>query len=147
MAYKGRFSPLNPSKYKGNPSNIIYRSGLELTLMSYFDKHPHVLSWSSEEVIIPYRSPLDSRIHRYFPDFWIKRKDIHNSIDQIIVEVKPLSQTRPPDRKSKATPRYINEVKNWGINNAKWEAAKTYCDDKGWKFQILTEKEINGYKY
>ena len=44
-------------------------------------------------------------------------------------------------------PRYITEVKNWGINNAKWKACKQFCDDRNWKFQILTEREINGYNY
>ena len=59
MAYQGKFRPRNPSKYAGDPTNIIYRSHWELKLMSYLDKHTHVMKWSSEEVVIPYKSPID----------------------------------------------------------------------------------------
>ena len=146
-SYKGRFKPSNPSKYRGDPTNIIYRSGLELKLMAYFDKHPDVLEWNSEETRLPYISPIDGRWHTYYPDFWIKRKDVRGNVDTIIVEVKPSSQTRPPEKKSRITPRYIHDVKNWGINNAKWKACQEFCDERKWKFQILTEREINGYNY
>jgi hypothetical protein len=30
------------------------------------------------------------------------------------------------------------------VNQAKWQAAEEYCKDKGWKFVIMTEKEIYG---
>lgn len=146
-SYKGRFKPLNPQKYKGNPTNIIYRSGLELKFMSYLDKHPDVLEWSSEEHRIPYISPLDSRWHTYYPDFWVKKKSIDGVVGVVMVEIKPSTQTKPPEKKSKATRRYVTEVKNWGINNAKWKACKEFCDKNNWKFQILTEREINGYNY
>ena len=71
--YQGRFKPDNPQKYKGDASNIIYRSGWELKLMRYLDKHPHVTRWNSEEIIIPYRSPIDGKMHRYFPDFYVEK--------------------------------------------------------------------------
>jgi len=143
MAYKGYFKPINPQKYKGNPSNIIYRSGWELKLMAYLDKHPDVIQWSSEEVIIPYRSPIDGRIHRYFPDFYVKKKNIDGSIETSLIEVKPAAQTKPPVKKTKITRQYINEVTTWGVNEAKWKAAKEYCDDRKWSFLIFTEKELN----
>jgi hypothetical protein len=143
MAYKGYFKPINPQKYKGNPSNIIYRSGWELKLMAYLDKHPDVIQWSSEEVIIPYRSPIDGRIHRYFPDFYVKKKNIDGSIETSLIEVKPAAQTKPPIKKTKITRQYINEVTTWGVNEAKWKAAKEYCDDRKWSFLIFTEKELN----
>lgn len=145
MSLKGRYKVKNPSKYKGDPTNVIYRSSLELKLMNYLDMHPDVIEWSSEELIIPYVSPLDNRVHRYFPDFCIKRKDKGGNVDKIVIEVKPYCQTMPPTKKTKVTRRYLTEVKNWGINNAKWEAAKRFCGDRNWKFTILTEKEINGY--
>jgi hypothetical protein len=143
MAYKGYFKPINPQKYKGNPSNIIYRSGWELKLMAYLDKHPDVIQWSSEEIIIPYRSPIDGRIHRYFPDFYVKKKNIDGSIETTLIEVKPAAQTKPPVKKTKITRQYINEVTTWGVNEAKWKAAKEYCDDRKWSFLIFTEKELN----
>jgi len=147
MSYKGRYKVKNPQKYRGDPTNVIYRSSLELKLMNYLDTHPDVLEWSSEEFFVPYISPIDGRYHRYFPDFSVKRRDKNGNIDKIVIEIKPSSQTRPPEKKSRVTPRYITEVKNWGINNAKWKACKQFCDDRNWKFQILTEREINGYNY
>jgi hypothetical protein len=143
MAYQGYFKPINPQKYKGNPSNIIYRSGWELKLMAYLDKHPDVIQWSSEEIVIPYRSPIDGRVHRYFPDFYVKKKNIDGSIETSLIEVKPAAQTKPPVKKTKLTRQYINEVTTWGINEAKWKAAKEYCDDRKWSFLIFTEKELN----
>ena len=54
--YKGYFKPKNPAKYKGNPTNIIYRSRWELKLMMHLDERSDVLSWGSEEVIIDRKS-------------------------------------------------------------------------------------------
>jgi len=142
MSYKGYFKPKNPEKYKGNPTNIIYRSGWELKLMSYLDSHPDVVQWSSEEFCIPYRSPVDNRIHRYFPDFYVKKKKPDGTFEVIVIEVKPASQTKPPTRPDKISKRYINEVYTWGINSAKWKAAEEFCADRNWTFQIFTEKEL-----
>ena len=69
MAYKGKYRPTHPSKYRGKPTNIIYRSLWELKFMKYCDSNKNILEWGSEEVIVPYRSPIDNRYHRYFPDF------------------------------------------------------------------------------
>jgi len=140
--YKGKFKPKNPQKYKGNPTNIIYRSRWELKLMSRLDDDPQVVQWSSEEIIIPYISPIDGKRHRYFPDFWVKNA----SGDVILIEVKPFNQTKPPEVVSKPTRRYINEVVTWGKNQAKWKAAEEYCADRKWKFVIMTEHEL-GIKF
>jgi hypothetical protein len=143
MAYKGKFQPRNPQKYLGDPSNIIYRSRWELKFMGWLDSHPGVLQWGSEELIIPYRSPIDGRVHRYFPDFIIKKKTQDGKIDTVVVEIKPHAQTKPPTvQTGKPNKRYINEVATWGINSSKWEAATAYCKDRGWKFEILTEIEL-----
>ena len=142
MSYTGLFKPRNPGKYKGDPSNIIYRSSWELKLMSYLDAHPDVLLWASEEFFIPYKSPVDSKIHRYYPDFYIKRKNTSGIVETLIVEVKPKSQTTPPKKQSKVTKKYINEVTTFGINSAKWKAAEDYCHDRKWKFMLMTEKEL-----
>ena len=146
MAYQGRFKPKNPSKYMGDPTNIIYRSGWELKLMSYLDTHVNVLQWSSEEVVIPYRSPIDGKRHRYFPDFYVEQINTFGKLDKILIEVKPKYQTVPPaiqtTKTKKPTKRYINEVKTWGVNQAKWEAAQEYCKDRGWKFQLITEDHL-----
>jgi hypothetical protein len=143
MAYKGRFKPRNPQKYLGNPTNIIYRSLWECKLMKYLDDHPDVMAWSSEEIVIPYRSPMDRRIHRYYPDFYVKRK-IDGKLKETVIEVKPLAQTIPPKKLSgkRPTARFLREVKTYGINEAKWNAAYEYCADRGWDFKIMTEKEL-----
>lgn len=144
MAYKGRYKPINVSKYAGDPTNITYRSGLERSVMRYFDLHKDVISWNSEEVIVPYRSPVDNRVHRYFVDFWVKMVDVNGNVSQLLIEVKPLAQCKPPVAKARKTRRYLAEVRTWGVNTAKWAAAKAYADARGWRFVIMTEKEING---
>ncbi len=143
MTYKGKFKPRNPHKYLGNPTNIIYRSLWECKLMKYLDDHPDVLAWASEEIVIPYRSPLDNRMHRYFPDFYVKRK-IGDQIKETIIEVKPKAQTIPPKKLNgkKPTARFIREVKTYGVNEAKWNAALEYCADRNWDFKLMTEKEL-----
>lgn len=142
MSTKGRFKPKNPQKYKGNPSNIIYRSSWELKLMSYLDTHEDVVQWSSEEFCIPYRSPVDERVHRYFPDFWVK----NNKGEVTVIEVKPAKQTVPPNQPKKVTQRYVQEVFEYGKNQAKWKAAREFCADRGWSFEVMTEKEL-GIKF
>lgn len=147
--HQGRYKPRNPEKYIGDPSNIIYRSGWELKLMSKLDKHPHVVKWGSEELVIPYRSPIDGRIHRYFTDFYVERINKETGKkDVLVIEVKPKKETVPPDVSKKLTKKgqmrkaYLTEVKKWGVNSAKWKAARAYCAERGWTFAIFTEKEL-----
>jgi hypothetical protein len=143
MLHQGYFKPKNPQKYKGDPTNIIYRSGWELKFMLYVDSHPEILEWGSEEFSIPYRSPIDGKIHRYYPDFYLKKKSKDGKLQTLVVEIKPLKQTVEPQKQSKKTKRYINEVMTWGINSSKWKAAQDFCKDRNWQFLILTEKELN----
>lgn len=140
--YKGYFKPKNPQKYRGNPTNIIYRSGWELKLMQHLDNHQNVLEWSSEEFCIPYRSPVDGKIHRYFPDFYVKKINKDGTVETVIIEVKPRSQTLEPKRPEKPTRRYITEVMTYGVNQAKWKAARDFCADRKWIFKIFTEHEL-----
>lgn len=142
MAYSGKFFPLNPNKYLGDPSNIWYRSLWERKVMVKFDTSEDVIQWSSEEIIIPYLSPVDNRWHRYFPDFYaiIETKEGKR---EVLIEVKPQKQTVQPNIQKKVTKKYLNEVMTWGVNQSKWKAAKDHCDKNGWEFRILTEKELN----
>lgn len=141
--YQGKFRPINPSKYKGDPTNIIYRSRWEFVYMSRLDKDPTVIEWASEEHVIPYRSPLDNRIHRYFVDFYVKKRMENGKTECALIEIKPKKETIPPKVTNKPTRRYITEVVKWGVNDAKWKAARAYCKDRGWEFEVLTEKELN----
>ena len=146
MAYRGKFKPKNPQKYKGDPTNIIYRSLWERNCMRYFDDNVNILKWSSEEVIVPYKSPIDGRWHRYFPDFLIRVRNKQGQLETIMIEVKPLKETKEPEIRKKLTKKYLIEVKTWSINKRKWEAAIEFCKDRKWKFMIITEKEL-GIKY
>ena len=146
MAYKGRYNPVNSKKYKGNPQNIIYRSLWERKFMVYCDTNDKVLEWGSEEIIIPYISPWDGKVHRYFPDFYIKVKQSDGNLKKFIIEVKPKKQTRPPKPVVRKTKRWINEVRTFGVNEAKWKHATKWCKDNDMKFKILTEEEL-GIRY
>jgi hypothetical protein len=146
MTYKGKFTPRNPQKYRGNPTNIIYRSSWEARAMRYFDMTDNVLEWQSEELAIPYKSPIDGKWHRYFPDFIIKVKDKNSITKTLMIEIKPNHQTKQPIPKKigqRTTKKYLNEVVTYAINSRKWEAAQEYCKDRKWEFVILTEKELN----
>ena len=142
MAYKGKYQPSFPKKYKGNPSNIIYRSLWERKFCIYCDKNENILEWSSEEIALPYRSPLDNKIHRYFPDFYIKVRETNGSIKKMLIEIKPKKQCVEPKVQKKKTKGYIYEVKEYVRNQAKWEAAKEFCEDRQWEFKILTEDQL-----
>ena len=142
MAYKGKYRPTNPKKYKGDPTNIIYRSLWERKFMCYCDLNDNILEWGSEEFFIPYRSPLDNRVHRYFRDFYIKYIKSNGSICRSIIEVKPDKQTRPPKKPKRQTKGYLYEVTQYVTNEAKWDAAKEFCKDRLWEFRIFTEKEL-----
>tara|TARA_B100000073_G_scaffold319658_1_gene298763 strand:- start:282 stop:725 length:444 start_codon:yes stop_codon:yes gene_type:complete len=142
MAYKGRYKPQNPQKYTGDPHNIIYRSLWERKFMVYCDTSDAILEWGSEEIIIPYLSPWDGRIHRYFPDFYIKVRQADNSVRKMIIEVKPKKQCEPPKEPKRKTRRYMGEVKTWGVNSAKWKSATEWCDRNGMEFKILNEDHL-----
>jgi hypothetical protein len=101
-----------------------------------------VIQWGSEEVVIPYISPIDGKVHRYFTDFIVKQLNTMGKKETLIIEVKPKAQTRPPEKKSRVTKRYLTEVKTWGVNQAKWKAANEFCKDRGWKFKIVTEDDL-----
>lgn len=142
MAYSGTFRPTNPQKYVGDYKNIIYRSSWEAKLMTWLDKNPNIVSWASEEVVIPYISPVDSKWHRYFPDFVVKVRDRNGVLKTMMLEVKPKKQTKAPEQQRRVTKRYITEVTTWGVNQAKWKAATEFCLDRGWEFKLITEDDL-----
>lgn len=142
MSYKGKFNPQNPEKYQGNSKNIIYRSSWELKAMKYFDVNPNIISWASEELIIPYLSPVDKKIHRYFPDFIVEIRKKSGEREVYVLEVKPFKQTQPPEKRGKRSSRFLSEAKTYAINQEKWKAADIFCQQKGWKFMLVTENEL-----
>ena len=146
MSYKGKYQPAFPKKYKGDPTNIVYRSLWERTFMKYCDTNENILEWFSEEIAVPYRSPIDNKIHRYFPDFYIKVKESNGSIKKYIIEIKPKKQTVEPIPQKRKTKGYIYEVYEYAKNQAKWKAAEEWCADKGYEFKVLTEDDLFGVK-
>ena len=143
MAYRGKYYPSFPKKYKGDPTNIIYRSLWERKFMVYCDKNAKILEWGSEEIALPYISPHDSRVHRYFPDFYIKVQENTGKIKRYLIEVKPLKQTVKPKKLKRQTKGYIREAFEYARNQAKWKAAREYCADRMWEFKVITEKELD----
>ena len=142
MAHSGIFRPRNIKKYRGDYRNIIYRSSWEKVFMRYCDKNSNILEWGSEEIIIPYRSPLDQRIHRYFPDFYIKVRDNSGKLKKYVIEIKPKKQCIEPKVQKRKTKKYIREVMEYAKNQAKWDAARDYCADRKYEFKILTEDNL-----
>lgn len=147
MAYKGKFTPTNPQKYRGDYRNIIYRSSWECKAMSRLDLNPNVIEWSSEEIVIPYTSPIDNRKHRYFPDFLVKMIAVDGTVKTLLIEVKPEKESKPPQQKKRVTKQYIYEVTTWGVNRAKWKAAIEYCKDRKWEFVVMASTDGITYKY
>ena len=142
MAYKGKYQPSFPRKYKGDPTNIVFRSLWERKFMVYCDKNANVLEWASEEIVIPYISPVDNRQHRYFPDFYMKVKETDGNIKKYVIEVKPLKQCSPPKKPKRQTKGYIREAFEYAKNQAKWKEAREWCADRQWEFKVVTEKEL-----
>ena len=142
MSYKGRFRPKNHKKYKGDPTKVFYRSLWERRFMHYCDNTPSILEWNSEEIIIPYVSPIDNKIHRYFPDFYIKVRNVSGKVRREIIEVKPKRQCEPPKKPQRQTKKYLREVATYGVNQAKFKAAEEYCKNRKYNFRILTEEHL-----
>lgn len=132
--YQGKYTVKNPEKYRGDVSNVIYRSSWELRFMIWCDTNPKIKQFSSEETIIPYVSPKDGRPHRYFVDF----KIVTDKNKTFLVEIKPKAQCRPP-RNGK---NYLTEGLTYMINQSKWSYAKQYAEDRNWSFIVLTEDDL-----
>tara|TARA_B100001769_G_C22060007_1_gene570086 strand:- start:62 stop:502 length:441 start_codon:yes stop_codon:yes gene_type:complete len=139
---KSIYRPSFPQKYNGNVSNIICRSNWERKFCKWCDTNPNILEWSSEELWIRYISPVDNKSHRYFPDFIIKVKESDGKVKRYLIEVKPKKQTKPPVQKKKSKKSYIYECTTYAVNQAKWKAAKEWCDDRKIEFKLITEEEL-----
>ena len=137
MAYSGRYTVKNPSKYDGDPTKVVFRSLWERQVFKWMDDNPNVIKWQSEETVIPYRCKTDNRIHRYFMDIKMVTKD-----KTFLIEIKPKCQTKAPKELSRKTKRYITEVMAYVKNTSKWETADSYCADRGWEFAIWTEETL-----
>jgi len=141
---QGIYKPINPHKYINNKP-IEYRSQLEFDYMHKIDKSDNVISWGSETVVIEYFNPVKQSMARYFTDLCLETK----SHGRLIVEIKPekekvaINESKEPKRsKRKKESTYRYELGMYKINESKWKAAKRYCQDRGWEFMVVTEKDL-----
>ena len=136
--YQGYYPVKNPEKYMSIEPPY-YRSRWEKVFMSFCDLNENVRKWASEYITIEYYDPVKNKTRRYFTDFYV---ELTNGEVQLI-EIKPKRETQPPQAKQgKRKTTLFKEEKTWATNQAKWEAARHLCRKKGWKFVILTEKEL-----
>ena len=138
MAYKGKYKIKNPDKYAGNPNTVVFRSLWERNAFRWCENNPKVKLWNSEEIVVPYKSSVDKRLHRYYVDLLIQMENK----ETYLIEIKPKSQTQPPKPRSRKTKKFINEQLTYIKNNVKWEAADEFAKHKGWKFQVWTEETL-----
>lgn len=138
MTYSGRYKPKNIRKYEGDVNNIKYRSLWERQVFRWCDSNPAIIGWNSEEVVVRYRCKTDGKMHRYFTDLFIRRKDGK----KFLIEIKPKNQTVPPKQGARKTKKYLKEVMTYAKNISKWEAAKRFAKHNDMTFEVWTEETI-----
>lgn len=135
---QGLYKLRHPEKYLGDPNKVVFRSSWELEMNKFLDNNTKVLRWSSEELYIPYVKPTDGRVHRYYPDYFVEYENVRGEIVREIIEVKPMNQVDYSNRKRLSDYEKITKA----VNEAKWQAAKQFCDKRSIKFSILTERQL-----
>ena len=133
---QGKLEITNPEKYVGKKTPT-YRSSWEFAFMRFCDTHPSIQKWASEAISIPYRDPLTNRNTIYVPDFFIQYVDKSGKMLVELIEVKPRNQTTL-ESVGKSKYNQAQFVKN----QAKWQAANTWCKRQGIRFRILTEGDL-----
>jgi hypothetical protein len=142
MAYKNKFKPKNTNKYTGDVSKINCRSLWERKFCQFLDENKNIIRWSYEPIKIPYISPIDNKPHNYIPDFLLEIKKNKGIVEVWMVEIKPEKQTKEPKKGKKKSKSYLNEAIAYEVNKQKWIAAKSFCDENGIKFKIMTERDL-----
>lgn len=139
---QGIYVPKNPQKYIGNHKPK-YRSGWELTFMTFCDSNDNVIYWASESMRIPYKHPLTGKPTIYVPDFFVVYQNKFGKQVAEVVEIKPKKQSIIESKVASAKDRMVV-----AINHAKWTAAMAYCKSQGLAFRVITEDDLfyNGRK-
>ena len=133
---QGIYTPKNPQKYIGNHKPK-YRSGWELTFMTFCDSNDSIIYWASESMRIPYKHPLTGKPTIYVPDFFVVYQNRFGKQVAEVVEIKPKKQSIIESKVSNAKDRMVV-----AINHAKWAAAMAYCKSQGLTFRVITEDDI-----
>lgn len=105
-----------------NNKPMHYRSGYELEVYKALDNIDDVMEYYVEPIKIGYL--FEGKKHTYNPDLVI----IYKNNRKEVWEIKPSNQTDLPK------------------NNAKWVACNSYCESRGWKFVVITERGIGKLK-
>ena len=140
----GYYHVVNKNKLKNEKKVLFYRSGLEKKFMKNCDFSSSTIEWDYENIVIPYQKLYNigtKKINHYIIDFWIK-KIINGKIKEFLVEIKPYAFLSPPPYQKRVTKKYLELIENHSTNKSKWKAASSFCDDKGWEFAIVTEKDL-----
>lgn len=133
---QGLFTPINKQKYIGK-NTPKYRSGWELTFMTFCDSNKNVLYWASESILIPYRHPFKGKVVNYIPDFFVVYQNKYGKQIAEMVEIKPKKQSLIESKVASAKDKIIV-----AINHAKWASAVAYCKHHGYTFRVITENEL-----
>jgi hypothetical protein len=134
---QGYFDRFNPKKYEG-PRPIIYRSSLELRFMRNLELNADVLSWSSENISIPYilkekhGNTFREIRKNYHIDFTVNMKNSK----KYVVEVKPSCFVPMNESEIRLNPVIYK-------NACKWKYAIQWCKLNGYEFKIVTEKNLS----
>lgn len=140
---QGRYRLLHPEKYIGAAQDIVFRSSWELRFNRWCDLNPSVVKWNSEEIVIPYYSQVDQKNRRYFVDYIIQLKKMDGSLETLLVEIKPHSQTvMPTKRGRKKEETYLSEMATYQVNQDKWAAATKWAEKNGMRFVVLNEYDL-----
>lgn len=137
----------NPSKYNGplTDGGVLYRSSWESRVFYYMDHNANVIEWSSEALIIPYVFNLDGKVHKYYPDV-VAKINTRDGVKVFVIEIKPKKQTvepqKPKNRSLERKRKYEEALFTYSKNVCKWDAAKKFCENKGYEFKLITEDEI-----
>ena len=140
--HQGKYKVRNLKKYKGDATEVVWRSSWELLILKWLDMNPACIEFSSEEIVIPYYSPVDEKMHRYFVDFLATFQYPTGEVKKFLIEVKPKAQTMIPAKGTKRDKRYLLECQTYAVNDAKWKAALQYCQERNWIFKIITEDDL-----
>jgi hypothetical protein len=140
------FSPINKSKYVGDVTKIVIRSQLEMRFAMWCDRTPAIKQWASEELVVPYKSPIDNKIHRYFVDFWMVTQNERGEHEKWWVEIKPKVETMPPAMPKKMTEKGRRNLQEatmtYYVNQAKWQSATSYAQKHAARFIVITDEDL-----
>jgi hypothetical protein len=154
---QGIYYPKNKDKViKLNAKGgLYYRSSLEKKMMHYLDFNDKIINWGAENIKIPYQKTemhnesqqLRITEHIYYPDFYYEILSEDGTLHKVVAEVKPESETIEPRLPINPTTKQLKNfeyaLKMWNKNLSKWEYIIDWCNRKGMRFIIITDKILS----